>query len=326
MVHAHTPRRRCRLRNHARPGSALPEAPAPPCRRASASARSRPRSRRFEGAPIPGPRAHDAPGGGLVGVADGRFVAGLQSPYEGAACAGPGDAPSPDSEWTAARRPAGRPGCARESDAVAEWRPTLRRPTVTWRLALDATSHAARLARLHERIAAGDTYQRQLLHPAAAPCSRRSWLALSRVRGRPAGRAEGAACVTSAASRSCRASPELLLRARAGPPLDAADEAVYGARRDRAEQDDALAGRRSAARRRSAPRNLMIVDMLRNDLGASPTSGSVSTISPSSTCRRSAIRRWRHDDPRSTWPQPGSAVRASSRRFPQCASVTGRAS
>ena len=203
-------------------------------------------------------------------LADGRFVAGFVA-YEAAAAFGlatlPPDSEGPPLVWLGVF----------EAPCETPWPKALAGPPpeVTWRPALDATSHAARLARLHERIAAGDTYQVNFTFPLEAPLEEEPGALFARLLA--AQRPRHAAYVDLGRFAIVSASPELFFERESGlirtRPMKGT--APRGAT---AEQDDALATALSRSEKERAE-NLMIVDMLRNDLGRVAELGSVETAS-----------------------------------------------
>jgi para-aminobenzoate synthetase/4-amino-4-deoxychorismate lyase len=203
-------------------------------------------------------------------LADGRFVAGFVA-YEAAAAFGlatlPPDSEGPPLVWL------GVFDAPRETPAPQA--PAGPPPEVTWRPALDATSHAARLARLHERIAAGDTYQVNFTFPLEAPLEEEPGALFARLVA--AQRPRHAAYLDLGRFAIVSASPELFFERESGL-LRTRPMKGTAARGATAEQDDALATALSRSEKERAL-NLMIVDMLRNDLGRIAELGSVETAS-----------------------------------------------
>ena len=203
-------------------------------------------------------------------LADGRFVAGFVA-YEAAAAFGlatlPPDPEGPPLVWLGVFDAPRETPWPRAPDAAP--------PEVTWRPALDATSHAARLARLHERIAAGDTYQVNFTFPLEAPLEEEPGALFARLVA--AQRPRHAAYVDLGRFAIVSASPELFFERESGL-LRTRPMKGTAARGATAEQDDALAAALSRSEKERAE-NLMIVDMLRNDLGRVAEIGSVETAS-----------------------------------------------
>ncbi len=144
-----------------------------------------------------------------------------------------------------------------------------------WQPGLDAAAHASAMLRLHEHIGAGDTYQVNFTFPLSATLEEDPFLLFSRLVA--AQRPPHAAFVDLDRFVVASASPELFFRlegeelttrpmkgtAARGPTLAADErrvEELRSSEKDRAE-------------------NLMIVDMLRNDLGRVAEIGSVAVPS-----------------------------------------------
>src|SRR4030095_5168513 len=87
-------------------------------------------------------------------------------------------------------------------------------PEVTWRPALDATSHAARLARLHERVAAGGHHQVNFPFPLEAPLEEEPGALFARLVA--AQRPRHAAYVDLGRFAIVSASPELFFERESG--------------------------------------------------------------------------------------------------------------
>ena len=140
-----------------------------------------------------------------------------------------------------------------------------------WVPALQASDHARIVAALQERIAAGDTYQVNFTFPLRTSFAGSAFSLFGRLR--QAQRAAHAAFVDTGRFAVCSASPELFFRWEAGSLLTRPMKGT-AARGPTAADDDALAfALQSSAKDRAE--NLMIVDMLRNDLGRVATAGSV---------------------------------------------------
>jgi para-aminobenzoate synthetase/4-amino-4-deoxychorismate lyase len=203
-------------------------------------------------------------------LAEGRFVAGFVA-YEAASAFGLATRPphpdGPPLAWLGV------------FDAPREtaWPPAPAGPPpeVTWRPALDATSHAARLARLHERIAAGDTYQVNFTFPLDAPLEEEPAALFARLLAAQLPR--HAAYVDIGRFAVVSASPELFFERESGL-LRARPMKGTAPRGATAEEDDARARALRGSEKERAE-NLMIVDMLRNDLGRVAELGSVETAS-----------------------------------------------
>ena len=179
-------------------------------------------------------------------LAAGRFVAGYLA-YEAARAFGVATRePEPDGPPLVWLGVFDEPAAValREPRAVAAGVP------VEWRAAQDAADYAAAVARLHERIAAGDTYQVNYTFPLAAPCREEPLAFFARLVA--AQRPRHAAFVDLGRFAIASASPELFFERR-GDRLQTRPmkgTAQRGPRRRRTRP-----GRRRCARpRRSAPR------------------------------------------------------------------------
>ena len=145
----------------------------------------------------------------------------------------------------------------------------------TWRPGLAAPDHAVVLDHLHDRIAAGDTYQVNFTFPLTAPLQEDPFALFSRLVAAQRPRHAGFVDIGRFAVAS--ASPELFFRleegslttrpmkgtAPRGPTLDA----------------DARRAEKLHASEKNRAENLMIVDMLRNDLGRVAEIGTVAVPS-----------------------------------------------
>lgn len=140
-----------------------------------------------------------------------------------------------------------------------------------WRPSLSAGAHAAAVARVKERIAAGDTYQVNLTFRLRSRLRGDPWaffLALQRRQ-----RSGCSAFVDTGEDVVVSASPELFFR------LDGERIVTRPMKGTSARGRDAAHDRRLAARLRASAKecaeNVMIVDMMRNDLGRIARLGSV---------------------------------------------------
>jgi len=141
----------------------------------------------------------------------------------------------------------------------------------SWEPALDASRHARALASLQERIAAGDTYQVNFTFPLCAPLIGDPWACFSSLF--QAQRPGYAAYLDTGRFAICSVSPELFFdwhedRLEARPMKGTAP-------RGRTAREDEACGKALAASEKDRAENLMIVDMLRNDLGRVAEPGSV---------------------------------------------------
>ena len=188
-------------------------------------------------------------------------------------------------------------------------------PFGPWRPAADEAAYAREVARIQERIAAGDTYQVNYTFPLRGRFAGDPWAAFTRLAR--AQRASHAAYLDLGRHAVVSLSPELFFR-RDGTRLRARPMKGTASRGVTPAED---AGRAEALRTSAKDRaeNLMILDMLRNDLGRVAEVGSVRVPSLFDVERYPTLL------------QMTSAVEAESRApfaevvaalFP-CASVTG---
>jgi para-aminobenzoate synthetase/4-amino-4-deoxychorismate lyase len=209
-------------------------------------------------------------------LAGGSWVAGFVA-YEAAEAFGlatcPLDPDGPPLVWLGVFEPPAPTTHSLAALAVPEVAAPIR--VEEWRPGLDAAGHGAAVSRIHDRIAAGDTYQVNLTFPLSAPLREDPFALFGRLVS--AQRAPYAAFVDLGRFAVASASPELFFRlegdrlttrpmkgtAPRGPSL-AADE-----RRER----------ELRASEKDRAENLMIVDMLRNDLGRVAELGSVAVPS-----------------------------------------------
>ena len=200
-------------------------------------------------------------------LASGRFVAGFLA-YEAAAAFGLATrAPDPDGPpivWL---------GVFEAPREVEQPRadPGGPLPDARWQPALDASGHATSLARIQERIAAGDTYQVNFTFPLRAPLSEEPLSLFARLLAMQ--RPRHGALVDLGRFAFVSASPELFFR-REGDVLEARPMKGTAPRGLTPEEDAAgTTALRDSEKERAE--NLMIVDMLRNDLGRVAEVGSV---------------------------------------------------
>jgi para-aminobenzoate synthetase/4-amino-4-deoxychorismate lyase len=244
-------------------------------------------------------------------LAAGRFVAGFLA-YEAAAAFGlatrPPDPDGPPLLWLGVFEAERSIACPRPQSGPP--------PGVSFEPALDAAAYAARLARVKERIAAGDTYQVNLTFPLRAALAEEPAALFARLVA--AQRPCHAAFVDLGRFAIASASPELFFRRDADGTLVARPMKGTAARGPTFEEDEAAAAALRGSEKQRAE-NLMIVDMLRNDLGRVAELGSVEVASLFDVERYPTLL------------QMTSQVRARSRAplselfaalFP-CASVTG---
>jgi para-aminobenzoate synthetase / 4-amino-4-deoxychorismate lyase len=200
-------------------------------------------------------------------LASGRFVAGFLA-YEAAAAFGfttrPPEPGGPPLVWLGvfeAPRQVEPPRADLGASA----------PAVRWEPALDEAGHARALGRIHERIARGDTYQVNFTFPLQAPLAEEPLALFARLLSTQRPR-HGALVDLGRFAVVC-ASPELFFRLEGGR-LTTRPMKGTAARGDTPEEDAAQEARLRDSEKERAE-NLMIVDMLRNDLGQLAEVGSV---------------------------------------------------
>jgi para-aminobenzoate synthetase/4-amino-4-deoxychorismate lyase len=140
-----------------------------------------------------------------------------------------------------------------------------------WQPLISKDEYAAAIAQIHERIAAGDTYQVNYTFPLTSRFrgDAESWFAdLKRAQ-----RADYCAYLDTGGHLILSLSPELFFERR-GHKLTTRPMKGTAARGRFLEEDDEQAARLQASTKESAE-NLMIVDLLRNDLGKIAVTGSV---------------------------------------------------
>ncbi len=220
-------------------------------------------------------------------LAAGRFVAGYLA-YEAAAAFGlatrPADPDGPPLAWLGVFEAPREVECPRPLEGPP--------PGVSFEPALDAAGHAARLAQVQERIAAGDTYQVNLTFPLRAPLAEEPGALFARLVA--AQRPRHAAFLDLGRFAIASASPELFFRRDAlgtlvtrpmkgtaprGPTADQDESAVARASRlgeaARREPDDrGHAAQRPRPRRRARQRRRVLAlrrralpDAAADDLG-----------------------------------------------------------
>ena len=200
-------------------------------------------------------------------LASGRFLAGFLA-YEAAAAFGfatrPPDPDGPPLVWL------GVFDAPREAEPPRA-DPGAPAPAARWEPALDEAGHAAALARIHERIARGDTYQVNFTFPLRAPLAEEPLALFARLLATQ--RPRHAAFVDLGRFAVVCASPELFFRLEGGR-LTTRPMKGTAARGLTPAEDEAQAARLRESEKERAE-NLMIVDMLRNDLGQVAEVGSV---------------------------------------------------
>jgi len=204
-------------------------------------------------------------------LASGRFLAGFLA-YEAAAAFGfttrPPDPDGPPLVWF------GVFDAPREAEPPRA-DPGAPAPAARWKPALDEAGHSAALARIHERIAKGDTYQVNFTFPLRAPLAEDPLALFGRLLATQ--RPRHAAFVDLGRFAVACASPELFFR-REGEKLTTRPMKGTAARGATPAEDEAQAAHLRESEKERAE-NLMIVDMLRNDLGQVAEVGSVEVSS-----------------------------------------------
>jgi para-aminobenzoate synthetase/4-amino-4-deoxychorismate lyase len=200
-------------------------------------------------------------------LAASRFVAGYLGYEAAAAFSLPTRAPDPEGP------PLAWLGVC-ESAAAAEpprVEPGEVAPAARWEPSLDAAGHAAALARIHAHLAQGDTYQVNFTFALGAALAEEPHALFARLVA--VQRPRHAALVDLGRFAVACASPELFFRREDGilttrPMKGTAPRGLTP------EEDEALAESLRGSEKERAE-NLMIVDMLRNDLGRVAEVGSV---------------------------------------------------
>lgn len=200
-------------------------------------------------------------------LAAGRFVAGFLA-YEAAAAFGYATRPpapdGPPVAWLgvfAAPAEAPPPRAAVGKGV----------PPATWRSSLDVEGYADAFARIQARIAAGDTYQVNFTFPLEAPLAEDPHALFARLLC--VQRTRHAALVDLGRFVVACASPELFFRREDGVLVARPMKGTALRGRDVDEDEVRAAALRESPKERAE--NLMIVDMLRNDLGRVADTGTV---------------------------------------------------
>ncbi len=242
-------------------------------------------------------------------TADGLWAVGYVT-YEAAPAFDPALVVRPPAAGLLAAFSVFRPPDAVRAPAAAE--PTLRAGLSPL---LDGAEHAAALAAIREAIAAGETYQVNLTFPMrsrfAGNAENLFWSLA------PASLAPHAAFLDCGASAVVSLSPELFF-SRNGDRLEM--RPMKGTRlRGRFPEEDGRQAAELASSAKERAENLMIVDMVRNDLGRIAEPGSVSVTG------LFALERYP-----SVWQMTSTVSARSGARLPEifaalfpCASVTG---
>jgi para-aminobenzoate synthetase/4-amino-4-deoxychorismate lyase len=140
-----------------------------------------------------------------------------------------------------------------------------------WNFALDRRDHARAVQTIRDLIESGDTYQVNLTLVLSASLSGEEY-DFFRALEREQGAAHGA-FVDTGRFVLCSASPELFFRMRGGRVTTRPTKAT--ARRRPLHADDRQARSRLWRSEKERAENVMVVDMVRNDLGRIATPGSV---------------------------------------------------
>jgi para-aminobenzoate synthetase component I len=140
------------------------------------------------------------------------------------------------------------------------------------RLSLDAPEHAKAVAEIQERIEAGDAYQANLTHRFELPWAGDPWDLYCTLRA--SNPAPFAAWLSLPEVAVCGASPERFLRLE--PDRRVESRPIKGTRPRGADPaSDAALARELARSEKDAAENVMIVDLVRHDLGRVCETGSV---------------------------------------------------
>jgi len=140
-----------------------------------------------------------------------------------------------------------------------------------WRASRGEAEYKAGIASIKNAIAAGDVYQVNYTHRLRAPFGGEPWELFHRLVS--GGAPPHAAYLDFGEFAICSASPELFFSLRHDRLVSRPMKGT--AARGRSWQEDVDAGRRLQASPKERAENLMIVDMVRNDLGRVATPGSV---------------------------------------------------
>jgi aminodeoxychorismate synthase component I len=144
------------------------------------------------------------------------------------------------------------------------------------RLSLDAPEHAKAVAEIVERIEAGDLYQANLTHRFELPFAGDPWDLYRELRA--ANPAPFAAWLSLPEVAVCSASPERFLRLETGGRVES--RPIKGTRPRGADPaSDAALARELARSAKDRAENVMIVDLVRHDLGRVCETGSVAVPS-----------------------------------------------
>jgi aminodeoxychorismate synthase component I len=172
--------------------------------------------------------------------------------------------------WTAQLE---RPAAERPRPEPAPPRAAARRAHLGASVSLDAPAHRKAVSTLLERIEAGDVYQACLTHRFELPFGADPWRLYRALRARNP--APFAAWLSLPELAICSSSPERFLRLGADGRVESRPIKGTLPRSEDPAEDRALA-RALAASEKDRAENLMIVDLVRHDLGRVCATGSVS--------------------------------------------------
>jgi para-aminobenzoate synthetase/4-amino-4-deoxychorismate lyase len=148
-------------------------------------------------------------------------------------------------------------------------------PATRWQPALDASAHARAVARIQARIAAGDTYQANFTFPVTGALEEEPLALFARLVATQ--RPRHAAYLDLGRFAIASASPELFFRVEGGIVEARPMKGTAPRGRTAAEDAERACALRGSEKERAE--NLMIVDMLRSDLGRVAEVGGVEVLS-----------------------------------------------
>ncbi len=207
------------------------------------------------------------------------------------------------------------PSLAPSPDPSQAWAPDRAPAPLNWKPEIGRDEYDRSIARIRERIAAGDTYQVNYTFRMRSPFAGDPWSLFRRLT--EVQDADHAAYIDAGPFVLCSVSPELFFRLD-GDRLTA--KPMKGtAPRGRSAAEDRLESVRLAASPKDRAENLMIVDMIRNDLGRIAETGTVRVP------RLFEVERYR-----TVWQMTSTVTASSDVAFPEivaalfpCASITG---
>ncbi len=148
-------------------------------------------------------------------------------------------------------------------------------PDTSWRPGLEAAAYARSVERIRARIAAGDTYQANFTFPIEGPLEEEPFALFARLAATQ--RPRHAAYLDLGRFAIASASPELFFRVEGGTVTTRPMKGTAARGRTLVEDEERAARLRASEKERAE--NLMIVDMLRSDLGRVAEVGSVEVAS-----------------------------------------------